>query len=636
MKVDKKRHSRRSYIRYAVSASLFFAVIGFSTTASADWNMAPTCSSEKVTELEEPPPPNVYMQLDQSGSMGFLEDSTGDNPLWRVAVNALDNVIDPMQSDVRFGLGLFPCDWGSSQTGWGERDNTAVETSDGWLPRWTYDWLPDWGYGIITDDGRFIELVHTTSRCHAGDRLFSDWQSRFDDLTEEPVPSRRFGASEAAESDLNNYETIMGILRNDAWPLGLTPITDAFADIASSQSMNDPDYTSGAIMITDGFPNDPETSIQTACGLRGEHLTYVAGLGGATDTDFNNYMAAAAGTGSCTGGDPCEQAFDEGRTDCSGAFQANNQTEFQNVINEISDTLQCTFDVDTDHFGGNEPFEELEGYEVEMLTSEDTVPLQHRSNPDASPSGEGWFFPSESNRSEITLTPYYCNMVQEGDVESVTTRVGCDCRDAEGIECSVVNPSDGECPLGETMCSTGDEICVPYDPEDCPVSCDTLDVVGAPCHVDDDTDLVASELSGPEDVGATLEGEVNRCKVGAIACTDNPDGAPDLTCAQALSPMPEVCDGRDNSCSGTVDDIDDSWLAFDQGSAPFGGSQWEDIDIDPQGQTCNYSSSLCVCDESRPNFAGDLDPDQSLEEEVQSYLADWDSSYCSCSPAVSP
>ena len=568
--------------------------------AEANWNFDPSCSAEEVTELEEPAPPNVYLMLDQSGSMGFLRDPSTGNTLWTVATNAIQTVTWAMNNDVRFGLGLFPCQWTTQQCGW-SYDSCAYQFCTWWgcycMPWWSYS-------------------CQTVSPGECGSRT---------------------GAAEAVPSDYQNHHAIMDVL--DAhFASGGTPTWDAFDNMDQSQSMTEADYSSGGVMITDGVPcchwNARQDAIDAACNLRGDHLAFVAGLGSATDQDFNHKMAAAVGTGSCTQGDPCENT-NVSSSSCTGAFHAYNQTEFQNVINKIGDTLQCTFDVDTSLHVTEEAPDDSGAVRVKMLTASGWQTLEHRNE---SASGEGWYFPSDGNNQQITLTSYYCNQVQEGDVDTVTTQLACDCSAQEGDFCQVADPGPDECSVGEYICVQGFAQCDPYPIEQCPTACDDLDLEGTPCHVEDDADMTLEEVADGAELGTTLSGEMNRCNIGQVECVNYSDGSQGISCVEALSPMPEVCDGRDNSCSGSTDDIDASWDAFYNGDYPFDGAGWDDVVSQSsdqwQGPTCNETSTLCVCDSPREDFAGS--PEDTLAEEFQSYLNDWDPGYCSCSPAVSP
>ncbi len=566
MKNRRKTRFVHSHIELAVAAMVLVALLMLiPTKAMANWNFDPSCSAEKITAIEDPDPPNVFMMLDRSGSMGSLRDDSGNQTLWQVAVNSIKNVVQAQEQFVRFGLGYF-------------YSSTATES-------------------VVSDD--------------------------------------------------NNYDEIKESLDGES-PWGVTPTDRAFNQIASSQSMNEAGRSSGGVMITDGQPCCTSSSVQdaidAACDLRDDHLVYVAGLGGATDQELNHKLAAAAGTGSCTAGDPCGPG-NVPKSSCEGAFHANNQTEFQNIINEISDTLQCTFPVDTSLHVTEEAPDDPGATRVEIQTAEGWLRIDHR---DHSADGHGWYYPSQESNTQVTLTSEYCNMIQEGDVYHVKTQLACDCTTQEGDPCTLSNPDPGECPDGIYGCQDGYLFCEPLPIWECPTGCDAH-FNNDLCHVGNfDYDL-EDLADGDIDYVADAEDARNRCHIGRIRCepvsgyeVDQP------VCYQALSPMPELCDGMDNSCSGSIDDIGPSWTSWYSGGDTFAGTAWDGVSLDDledegileehwQSPSCQ-ERSMCSCE--GPNLQGprnehvgmhNEDGYEDIIQEFEDYLAGWSAEYCQCS-----
>ncbi len=564
--------------------SIAFLAIAISPSqAWANWNFDPSCSAIEVTEVEDPRPPNAFLMLDQSGSMGFLYDSSGQNTLWTVAVQAIDQAVNALDDDIRFGLGLFPADG-------------ACQTFCIWIWCWT--------------------------------------------------TCGRDGAREEVVSDYNNHSSIMSVL-NASYASGGTPTWAALYQIRVSDSMNEAGRSAGGVLITDGQPcchsSARQDTIDAACDLRDEgYLTYAVGLGGATDQDFNNKMAAALGTGCCGSGanenctnglgvDPCTNSSVQDST-CYGSYQAYNQTEFRNALLAIGDEIGCTFPIDTSLHSDGEAPDDTGAVRVEMLTASGWVNLEHR---DVSDDGEGWYYPSSQSRDQVTLTSEYCSMVQAGHVDRVETQLACECQEAEGTACSVNNPPPGTCPEGVWSCSSGYDLCEPLPASLCPVDCPGYDhVIGDFCTPGASPSEILSAA------GEDYDFPLSRCDVGEVVCYE---GAMEPVCEAKFRPMPEICDGMDNSCDGKVDNIEESWSEW------YASSTWEDwmegrdaddsdsqhwgswsagMDLPPgnSGATCGIQD-ICACREG-PTDAH-YGSGSTVAEEFADYLNSRDSS-CMC------
>ncbi|TVR03672.1 MAG: hypothetical protein EA398_04045, partial [Deltaproteobacteria bacterium] len=101
-------------------------------------------------------------------------------------------------------------------------------------------------------------------------------------------------------------------------------------------------------------------------------------------------------------------------------------------------------------------------------------------------------------------------------------------------------------------CHGGERVCVqtvfPASEERCNGLDDTCDgVVDGVLGADGEPEPLSRPCyGGPEGT----EG-VGECRAGVQVCTD---GEWPSACVGEVTPQPEVCDGRDNSCSGAVDD----------------------------------------------------------------------------------
>ncbi|MFO0613698.1 MAG: MopE-related protein [Polyangiaceae bacterium] len=121
----------------------------------------------------------------------------------------------------------------------------------------------------------------------------------------------------------------------------------------------------------------------------------------------------------------------------------------------------------------------------------------------------------------------------------------------------------GECKTGIIDCTNGildcvgdvpptQELCDGKD-NDCDTVIDNGISTGGSCTPTYDT--VA--YPGPRDKGA--------CQPGTLTC----DGMGGLTCANGVGPSPEVCDGIDNDCDGSIDETGNPPDGIDGTSGPF-------------------------------------------------------------------
>ncbi len=245
--------------------------------------------------------------------------------------------------------------------------------------------------------------------------------------------------------------------------------------------------------------------------------------------------------------------------------------------------------------------------------------------------GQGWEFASATESKRVRLSDLYCNMVQTRAINQVATQLACLCEQNAGDVCTVPDADFlGLCPEGVWACSEGTDYCEPDanccvagascvvpgllgvcamgettcpDPTGGPICVQTVFPSTEICNgLDDDCDGEVDEIGGT----CTVAGGVGRCAPGYRACDNNSE-----VCLPQFEPMPELCNGLDDDCDGTKDNITQSWSTI--------GTMYSLPSAD-RPKTCDIKNS-CVCASgAADNHAGD---------DFTSYLAEW-SNVCVC------
>jgi hypothetical protein len=341
-----------------------------------------SCSSKIESEVDLSTPQAMIM-LDRSGSMLYAPNRSGDD---RYKYSWYYNVWE----SGRVGWWFFRDDdfystpWRDPKSGWVCGTNNVCYSNFVGQPVGTE---PSWGesYYGYWDRQHSYETPHDTLWSIAVDKIgevtasydngaspkvnfglgtFSNYYAPW-----APAPSLNWGRiwSEAsAYTDSGSMMASMEHIQQGA-AIGGTPTAAAIKKMANSSTVSNQNTSNAGILITDGEPNvymengaakgDTDgarnAAIREACAHRDIAPMYVIGFSSGTDKEFNDLLAAAGGTGSCThangsAADPCNMNAVDARNDltCDGSFQADNGNDLKNALDTIADTIACTYPLD--------------------------------------------------------------------------------------------------------------------------------------------------------------------------------------------------------------------------------------------------------------------------------------------------
>lgn len=318
------------------------------------------------------------------------------------------------------------------------------------------------------------------------------------------------------------------------------------------------------ILITDGYPNHAQNAVTQACLHRNIAPLYMVGLGTGTDTDFNNILAAAGGTGSCTNGDVCANPsnYSQFRNKCTGSYQADNSAALTAALTSITSAISCTYPLSV--LGGGEVPPSNAGckdYDCVYVSLNGGVGrIYHESSAKAP---KGWTWASQTERKLVKLNDHYCGMVQNGTTRIIDTQVACLCSQPFDARCDVYDPDTCECPVGRWACHYGTDVCEPSTGSSCNVP-----------RIGEGQTCSNGKLGICEEFGQTV-------------C----DGSGRLTCNAGPGPAPrtETCNGLDDNCNGIVDDVD--WEGIAACHVDFGRSKTA---IQQETNRCMVGHASCV------------------------------------------
>ena len=425
-------------------------------------------------------------------------------------------------------------------------------------------------------------------------------------------------ASTAVQCVASAYNSINTSLNNTSYGGG-TNITSAIQALSAAGCMNQ--ERAAGIVITDGYTSSRQGTLNQACTFKNKSngpVLFSVGLSSGTDQNWNNRLAAAGGTGSCTDGNAiCNGNSFVGSSEsrnCSGAFQANDQSQLQTALQNIAYSFANSFPLNTTGTSDGKAHDDPAGTKIILEFNDGTVgEVPHISQ---SSNGEGWYFIDGATRTDIKFTDFYYNKLQQGLVSGVATHVACECP-GEGDFCTPQTSASNQCPVGTKVCVAGEQTCVQVTEVDCPLPCwDVRDQLGKDCNV---------------------PGEYGRCSAGITVCCDKPylgnidpskafPATPycdeQVSCRSKFYGQPEICNGVDDDCNGAVDDVQNATVESREYTS-FNEGQRKDM----REWACGYEANACRCTNGIPDAPKNAYLEDSSEARVAKQATDFYNHY---------
>ncbi len=382
---------------------------------------------------------------------------------------------------------------------------------------------------------------------------------------------------------------------------GITPTQKAMELLNSTPSLNDNTRPNLAVIITDGEPtgstnqNGPvdlavaRAAFTNACTVANRSVNpvtiYMVGFGSGSFPAINSVMAAAGNTGQCCGGGvaaPCAPADQvdvcalgaaaliktnttlQPGYSCTGSFEATG-SDLKDALLTVFAGAGCVFPLDIP------PGYPTEGANADPDATEVTI-YHVLGGPISVP---------PANRGNILRD----DLVNNWGVSSTIADAYID----EGWE--FTNADRKFIRLTPNLCNdilNNDVTKVTTE-----VAC-ACPLAGQACTINPGT-FTPSQLA------------VMRCSGGIYECNGSTD-----VCVASAGAMPEICNGLDDDCDGSVDNMAESWPNFS-------GAQYE-LPDESLGIDCNRLDT-CMC----PNGATDVHSGTTPAE----YYAAW-SPVCQC------
>ncbi len=336
------------------------------------------CAGEDYTAEEQPL--DMYIMLDQSGSMGT---ASGSGTYWSEVTGALSAFMaQPATAGIGVGIQYFPI-----ETGLQCPLACFTDLDCGVMCGPCFGAVPQFNFpGFCLNAG--------ASSCNVADYATPEVP-----IQVLPGAASAINASMAAHSPSGNTPTSAAL--------------DGAISYARSHASATPGHVVIAVLATDGDPTDCDTNLNNiqaiaANGLAGSPsiLTFVIGVGSALQN--LNAIAQAGGSG---------QAF---IVDTS----QNVEQQFLDALNQIKGSaLGCTYAIPLPS-SGQPDYDHVNVEFTPSGGSPQTIPFVG-SQAACPGDGNGWYYDDPQSPTQIILCDGICQTVSGDDMGSIKIRLGC-------------------------------------------------------------------------------------------------------------------------------------------------------------------------------------------------------------------
>jgi hypothetical protein len=399
-------------------------------------------------------------------------------------------------------------------------------------------------------------------------------------------------------ADRSNSNAIYTSLGNTSPNGSNTSMNLGTTQISSSTTLKDATRTSIGVFITDGEPN-PSTATRGAktnlCDAKlratAPVTTYVVGFGSGANPHINSMLAAAGGTGVCktSGGatiNVCNltdngvtslqnkqnaNGFNFSGASCTGALQANNGQALKDGLLAIATNAACTF-----------PLTIPAGYPAGEGADEDPFATKIVIN-------HNIFGQNVEVQPYLALQPnlFYDYLV---NARGVAPAAAAPMKDDGWVFADLTR---------KNVRFTG-ELC--------------QEIAAGKLTVVDTQVACLCRFTGQS---CDVPGQLGRCQEGAYACVAGRD-----VCQQLYPRMPEICNGVDDNCDGSTDNMDSAQADWNPATMPLADSE--------RGLFCSFQN-VCGCGENPADDLG-MAPGP-MDNAWAQYKATW-SGNCRCGAGV--